>query len=145
MYSGATLRQNRLITSSLELSGLRTVYFSRCWVNTGFLLLLILFWFLASRVIRLTRDDPEFREWMPLLMRLCQVSLVGYVVSGTFLSLVHWDVIYYVMLVVVVTNATLRETLASRAKAGQVKQVPLSVAPPLPRRPAPQSLPLPSP
>ncbi len=82
-----------------------------------YLLLALLTWRMASRTSKLTRNDPEFAEWVPLLMRMSQVSLVGFAVGGAFLSLMHLDVTYYIMALVLLTHATVRETLAARALA----------------------------
>jgi probable O-glycosylation ligase (exosortase A-associated) len=62
-----------------------------------FLLLGLTTWITAGRIARRVRDDAEFGAWMPLLMRMVQVSIVGYGVGGAFLSLAYLDVPYYVM------------------------------------------------
>lgn len=99
-----------------------------------FLLLMVMVWLKAGSVIRRTRNNPEYSDWAPLLMRMCQVSLVGYLVGGLFLSLAHVDVIYYILAMVFITDATVKEAATARAKADQVMPAPLSVAPPSPRR-----------
>jgi probable O-glycosylation ligase (exosortase A-associated) len=89
-----------------------------------FVLLGLTTWFSASRLIRRTRNDPEFKDWVPLLMRMAQVGLVGYASGGAFLSLMHLDAMYYVLGVVILTEVTVRETLAARAKAARPAGVP---------------------
>lgn len=77
-------------------------------------------WFAAGQLARRTRDDPEFSEWVPLLMRMCQVSIVGFGVGGAFLSLMLLDIPYYILGVVVMVQATLNE----RRPSGKVGQSP---------------------
>jgi probable O-glycosylation ligase (exosortase A-associated) len=55
--------------------------------------------FTAYRLTRLTRGMPEL-TWAYDLGRMAQVSIVAYLVSGTFLSLSYWD-FYWTLLVVV--------------------------------------------
>jgi probable O-glycosylation ligase (exosortase A-associated) len=100
-----------------------------------FLLLGVATWFSASSLIRATRNDPEFKEWVPLLMRMSQVGLIGYASGGAFLSLMHLDAMYYVIGLVVLTNATVRERVRARrvqtgpawAQIGQAKPGALAV------------------
>lgn len=66
-------------------------------------------WFAAGRLARTTQSEPEFAEWVPLLMRMTQVSLVGFAVGGAFLSMMLTDVTYYIPGVVVLVHATVTE------------------------------------
>lgn len=75
--------------------------------------LFFLSWMRAGKLARLTRDDPEFGAWVPLLMRMVQVSLTGFAVGGAFLSLVHFDLPYYILTFVILVDATVREKAAS--------------------------------
>jgi probable O-glycosylation ligase (exosortase A-associated) len=62
--------------------------------------------------------DPEYADWVPLLMRMVQVSLVGFAVGGAFLSLMHLDLTYYIVAFVILVDATMKEeTVAKRASA----------------------------
>ena len=74
-------------------------------------------WFGASRLEKLTRADPEFADWVPRLMRMTQVSLLGFAVGGAFLSLMLLDLTYYIPGIVVLVHATVHERLAQRAGA----------------------------
>ena len=99
-----------------------------------FLLLGAVTWLSAGRLARQSKDDPEFGSWMPLLMRMVQVSLVGYGAGGAFLSLAYLDLPYYIMGFVVTAAALVR----NRAKA--VVSAPANPAaaagrPPLPAVP----------
>lgn len=78
----------------------------------GLLLFLMLggfTWRTAGRLARQTRGDPELGHWVPLLMPMVQVSLIGYAVGGAFLSLGYFDLPYYIMAIVSLTQATLNE------------------------------------
>jgi putative inorganic carbon (HCO3(-)) transporter len=83
-----------------------------------FYLLIGLFtWSKAGRIAKQTRDDPEYAGWVPVLMRMVQVSLVGFAVGGAFLSLVYFDLPYYIVGYVVLVDATLREREQARVLA----------------------------
>lgn len=79
-------------------------------------------WRKAGKLVQQTRDDPEFKDWVPLLMRMVQVSLVGFAVGGAFLTLVHFDLPYYIVGFVVLVDATLRE----RKRISPVSAIPAS-------------------
>lgn len=84
-------------------------------------------WRMATRTTKLTQNDPEFKAWVPLLMRMCQVSLIGFASGGAFLSLMHLDVIFYIVAIIVLSNATVREALKARL-ANPSAQVPATAA-----------------
>ncbi len=88
-----------------------------------YLLLGFMTWRMATRIIKQTQKDPEFSNWAPALMRMSQVSLIGFASGGAFLSLMHLDVIFYIMTIIVVTDATVRE-----AQKARLKQLPASAA-----------------
>ena len=73
-----------------------------------YLTLLLITWRQASRVARLCRGKPGL-EWGDLLMRMTQVSLLGFMVGGAFLGLLHFDFPYYLMALVVMVDAALKE------------------------------------
>lgn len=79
-----------------------------------YLMLGLLAWRKASGLARQTRGDPEFGSWVPVLMQMSQVSLFGFAVGGAFLSLVYFDLPYYVVALVVVVDATVRERERTR-------------------------------
>ncbi len=74
-------------------------------------------WVRAGRLAARASKDAEFSTWVPLLMRMAQTSLLGYAVGGAFLSLMHLDLIYYVVGFVVLVDATMTEALRVRASA----------------------------
>ena len=49
------------------------------------------------RVIRITRGLPQF-AWASDLARMGQISILAYIVTGTFLPISSWDV-FFTMLV----------------------------------------------
>lgn len=75
-------------------------------------------WRKASRLARQTQNDPEFGSWVPLLMRMVQVSEAGFAVGGAFLSLTHFDLPYYILSYVILVDATVREREKNRLTVG---------------------------
>ena len=74
-----------------------------------YLLVGILAWRKAGEVAAKARHDPEFAGWAPLLMRMSQASLAGFAVGAAFLSMVHFDLPYYIVGFVVLVDATINE------------------------------------
>lgn len=69
----------------------------------GLFLFLAIWWSVwrsASRVIDQASKDPE-THWCRDLGAMCQVSLIGYLVGGAFLSLAYFDLPYNLMVIVV--------------------------------------------
>jgi probable O-glycosylation ligase (exosortase A-associated) len=97
-----------------------------------YVLLGLFSWRLAAKVAGEARSDPELQAWVPLLMRMCQASLLGFSVGGSFLTLVHFDVPYYVVALIVLTGATVREKRKSAEVSGpqSVSLPTLKTAPP---------------
>lgn len=102
-----------------------------------FLLLGVLTWRMASRLASITAGDSEFGAWMPMLMRMVQVSLIGYAAGGAFLSLAYLDLPYYLTGYVVLCDAMVRRrqkgTAAARdaaAASGSLRsgEVPVTAA-----------------
>jgi len=76
-----------------------------------FLTLVIVAWRRATHVSQMCRGSPDY-EWAVVLMRMIQVSLAGFLVGGAFLNLLHYDVTYYLMGLVVMVEATVKEQRA---------------------------------
>jgi probable O-glycosylation ligase (exosortase A-associated) len=88
-----------------------------------YLLLLGAHWQQAGRLVRKTRDRADL-AWAGYYGRMMQVSLVGFAVGGAFLSLVNFDIPYYLVGVTVVVARLLEQQLANEreeAAAGPVK------------------------
>jgi len=76
-------------------------------------------WRTARRVARTTRDDEVLGSWLPLLMRMVQVSLIGFAVGGAFLSLAYVDLPFMIVGFVVLGDALARRR--ARQSAGGVR------------------------
>lgn len=85
-----------------------------------YLLLGLFTWKKAAKIAKKTEKDAELATWVPLLMRMVQVSLVGFAAGGAFLSLAYFDLPYYIVSYVVLVDATLRE----REKPNLISQQP---------------------
>lgn len=83
-----------------------------------FLALLATTWIAAGRIAARTKDDPEFKAWMPLLMRMVQVSLVGFAAGGAFLSIAYLDLPYYIIGYVVLAAALLKDRASTAETSG---------------------------
>lgn len=73
-----------------------------------FLMIFFSAWWSANRVRRAARRQPNLL-WCSQLAGMCQVSLVGYAVGGAFLSLAYFELPYYVVAVVVLTDLWVRQ------------------------------------
>lgn len=92
-----------------------------------FLLVGLLTWLRAGNVAKQAQRDSVFLTWVPLLMRMAQVSLVGYAVGGAFLSMVHFDFVYYIVALVLLVDATMAEQKVTETRVAQTSvQSPLS-------------------
>jgi probable O-glycosylation ligase (exosortase A-associated) len=71
----------------------------------------------ARRVIKLARGVPGL-EWCVNLAKMSQVSMIAYLVGGSFLSLCYWDYYFTVLVAVAAVHehvkATLRQSVSPR-------------------------------
>lgn len=81
-----------------------------------FLGIYLLTWRRASSLIRRSRDVPEL-QWARDLAAMCQVGLIGYATGGAFLSLVYFDLPYYLVLIVVALDRIVTRALDSRTRS----------------------------
>ena len=65
-------------------------------------------------VIATAAGVPDL-QWAVRLQRMAQVSLLGFLVGGAFLSLAYFDVPYYVMVIMVATRLHVERELKERA------------------------------
>jgi putative inorganic carbon (HCO3(-)) transporter len=72
-------------------------------------------------IVRMTskRDDLK---WAANLATMVQVSLLGFAVGGAFLSLVYYDVPYYLMAMIVSTGYLVENTLKAEAAEKRAKE-----------------------
>jgi probable O-glycosylation ligase (exosortase A-associated) len=80
-----------------------------------FLVFGVVVWRRSRKVALLAAGRPGL-EWVPLLMRMVQVSLLGFAVGGAFLGLLHYDLPYYLAALVVLGDLTLRESQAATTR-----------------------------
>jgi probable O-glycosylation ligase (exosortase A-associated) len=73
-----------------------------------FLTLGIFTWRKAARTAKTAESYPELRQ-VADLMRMIQVSLVGYAVSGAFLGLAYFDLYYAFIAIVVISSSIVRK------------------------------------
>jgi putative inorganic carbon (HCO3(-)) transporter len=92
-----------------------------------FLLTYLLFWLYAGAVVRTSRARPEL-AWARDFGLMIQVTLVGFAVGGAFLSLVNFDVPYYLIAAIVVVRLLVDQQLRVAASAS----APASPSRPLP-------------
>lgn len=70
-----------------------------------FLLFWVVTWVRAGRIAKRALARPDLKPWVPDLMRMIQVSLIGYAAGGAFLSLAYLDLTYYLAAFVVMAGA----------------------------------------
>lgn len=88
-----------------------------------FLLIGVTTWWTAGRVARAATKDAEYASWMPMLMRMTQVSLIGYAVGGAFLSLANLDLVYYMIGYVILCDALVRQRAATTVASAATRLV----------------------
>jgi probable O-glycosylation ligase (exosortase A-associated) len=76
-----------------------------------FVSLLASTWHMAYRIMKKIRMHPELK-WAADFAAMSQVSMIGYMVGGAFLSLAYYDYFYYVMAALVVTQRIVNRQLA---------------------------------
>jgi len=81
-----------------------------------YLLLLAATWQSGRWIVRHTAGIGEL-EWAHQLAGLILASLFGFMVGGAFLSLLYFDVPYYLMALIVATRGVVQRTLALRTAA----------------------------
>ena len=95
------------------------------------LALFLTFWILtyrtAGRLMKLGRGHPEL-AWAADLGSMMKVSLVGFAVGGAFLNLAFWDMPYYLMLIVVVTEKWVKATLGEQSAAASAEAMSLKAS-----------------
>ena len=60
-------------------------------------------WLTAAKIIKSTRKHPDLK-WASDFAAMAQVSLIGYMVGGAFLSLAYYDYFWYVVAALVITQ-----------------------------------------
>jgi probable O-glycosylation ligase (exosortase A-associated) len=93
--------------------GAHSIYFSVLGEH-GYmgLILFLCIWIMAFRVANQIRREAKKHDetlWLNNLASMCQVSLVGYLVGGSFLALAYFDLPYNILVVLVVSLNWLHE------------------------------------
>ncbi|HQR12761.1 MAG TPA: hypothetical protein PLW68_15660, partial [Casimicrobiaceae bacterium] len=57
-------------------------------------------------------------EWVPILMRMVQVSLLVFATGGAFLGLLHYDLPYYLAAIVVLVEVAVADERAPSSVRG---------------------------
>lgn len=92
------------------------------FVGLGLYLLLgLLTWRTGTWIIRNTANLKEYR-WACDLAAMVQVSLIGFAVGGAFLSLLYFDVPYYLMVAMVATRILVEKDLKEKAALAVVEK-----------------------
>jgi len=69
-------------------------------------------WRVAGNLAKASRSS-ETEAWVPLLMRMIQTSMVGFAVGGAFLGLLHFDLPYYLVALVVLAQRAVEKATAA--------------------------------
>jgi probable O-glycosylation ligase (exosortase A-associated) len=73
-------------------------------------------WRTSSRLMKATKDREDLR-WAANLVAMVQVSLVGYLVGGTFLNLAYWDLPYYSLAILIIVRDIVQGAVTAPASA----------------------------
>jgi putative inorganic carbon (HCO3(-)) transporter len=80
-----------------------------------FVILMFFVWRTGTRVIKFCNNAPELK-WASDLAKMTQVCVIGYAVSGAFLSLAYFDLYYNFIVILVILEKFL---ILRKDKAGQ--------------------------
>jgi putative inorganic carbon (hco3(-)) transporter len=83
----------------------------------------------ARRIIKSASGVPEL-AWAVDLARMSQVSVVGYLVAGAFLSLSYWDFYFTMLVAVAAAHQYVRQTLSEATPGWQREAERLARLPP---------------
>jgi probable O-glycosylation ligase (exosortase A-associated) len=84
-----------------------------------FVMLMIFAWRTGTRVRKYCITQPDLK-WAADLSRMCQVCIIGFAVSGSFLSLAYFDLYYDIIVILVCMEKILlpsKQTAAARSPA----------------------------
>ncbi|MCC7596258.1 putative O-glycosylation ligase, exosortase A system-associated [Janthinobacterium sp. FW305-129] len=109
----------RYAPNPMDVHAAHSIYFQALGEH-GFVGLLIYLalgfatWRTAAAIIRRTRGQPELR-WAHGLATMSQASLIGFAVGGAFLSLLYFDMPYYLMAALIATRIVVERELRAPA------------------------------
>ena len=93
-----------------------------------FLMFGVATWRTGTWIVKRSKSRPDLR-WAMDLALMVQVSLVGYAVGGAFLSILYFDLPYYLMAVLVLLKEHVRRTLAAKPAPSQLQPQAVLVTP----------------
>ncbi len=80
-------------------------------------------WRTASKVAKQAELLPDLAQWLPMLMRMCQVSTIGFCAGGAFLSLMAFDLPYYLLVFVTLGQCAVADRLrGARSQANAANE-----------------------
>ncbi|HAT32720.1 MAG TPA: putative O-glycosylation ligase, exosortase A system-associated [Janthinobacterium sp.] len=108
---------SRYAPNPLDVHAAHSIYFEALgehgFVGLGLYLLLgVQTWRAANWIIRNSRAREHLR-WALGMATMIQASLIGFAVGGAFLSLLYYDVPYYLMAAIVATRALVEREVAA--------------------------------
>ena len=91
-----------------NIQGAHSIYFlalgNHGFVGLALFLAILIATWRSAGWLRTRKDLVPEEKWCAELGAMCQVSLIGYMVGGAFLSLTYWDLPYNIMVLVVLTR-----------------------------------------
>ena len=106
------------------------------WLSIG-----VATWLTARSLIKHGKSDPRY-EWAGLLGAMVQVSMIGYAVTGAFLSLTYFDLPYNIAVAAMLALHFVRQDIKAQALGGVAASAAMPSAahngPPTPRLPDPR-------
>jgi putative inorganic carbon (HCO3(-)) transporter len=98
------------------------------FVGLGLYLLLgLLSWRTGTRIIKTVASHPDL-QWAGTLATMLQVSMIGFGTGGAFLSLLYFDVPYYLMAMMVITAGIVEAAVkAAQTAVDNVRPEPRQV------------------
>ncbi len=97
-----------------------------------FMLLGMLTWWRANKVIKRCRKNPE-QKWAADLAAMVQVSMIGYASGGAFLGLAWFDLYYHLIAIIVILHALTQAQTVTQAlptTGGQLARGPVRLLQP---------------
>lgn len=80
-----------------------------------FLTLWVTAWRTGSIIIHMTKRQVRL-EWAGNMARMLQVSIIGYIVGGAFLSVLYFDVFYYIIMCLILLRSIVEKETKLKSK-----------------------------
>jgi putative inorganic carbon (HCO3(-)) transporter len=103
------------------------------WIGLGLFAVWVTFSFRALRRLRrLGRKVPEL-QWAANYADMLRASIIGYLVTGAFLSVAYFDLAYHLLILVPILDRVAKEALERQAQVRDVATAPTVVSVAKPR------------